>query len=134
MRFPGPPGKPLLYWDSKIDGDLGCILDFLGVVPGGKKYGQPRNHVRSNISAADRTALASALQLRSAANPGGGDVFMSYMGWADCRMCGEQLGTRDFFGHGFVWPEKADHYVLVHGVWTKECDDLLAVIRSRRTL
>jgi hypothetical protein len=54
---------------------------------------------------------------------------MSYMGWADCRMCGRRLGTRDFFGDGFVWPEMADHYVLDHKVWTPECDEMLAAVR-----
>jgi len=35
-------------------------------------------------------------------------------------------------GHGFVWPEKADHYVLVDDVWTAECDEMLAAIRRIR--
>ena len=122
-------GKPLLFWDEKVDGGLGQLLDFFGVVPGGRKYGQPKDHVRRDVPRVDREDLARALQLRSAANPTGGDVMMSYMGWADCRICAERLGTRDFFGHGFVWPEKADHYVIVHGVWTKECGELLAALR-----
>lgn len=123
-------GKPLLFWDEKVDGDLGQMLDFLGVVPGGRMYGQPRDHIRQDVSQIDRAELARALQLRSSTNPTGGDILMSYMGWADCRMCGEHLGTRDFFGHGFVWPEKADHYVLIHEVWTRECTELLAAVRS----
>ncbi len=125
-------GTPLLFWDDKVDGGLGQILDVLGVVPGGRKYGQPKDHVRDNVPRTDREELARALQIQSPTNPGGGDVLMSYMGWADCRICGERLGTRDLFGHGFVWPEKAEHYVLVHGVWTKECGEMLAAIRRRR--
>ena len=65
-------------------------------------------------------------------NPTGGDVLMGYMGRANCRICNQQLGSRDFFGHGFMWPELADHYVLVHKVWTKECDEMLAAVRSTR--
>jgi hypothetical protein len=99
------------------------------VVPGGRKYGQPKDHVRHDVPWEDRETVAKALQLRTTMNPIGGDILMSYMGWADCRMCKERLGTRDFFGHGFVWPEKADHYVRVHRVWTKECDDLLTAVR-----
>lgn len=57
---------------------------------------------------------------------------MSYLGWANCRICGERLGTRDLFGNGFVWPEGANHYVLIHKVWTKECDEMLAAIRRAR--
>ena len=128
-----PPGKKLLFWDE-LAGELQPLLDLLNVIPGGRRHGQPRDHVRRDVPRTDREALARALQLRSAAHPSGGDVLMGYMGWADCRICGERLGTRDFFGHGFVWPEKADHYVLVHDVWTPECSELLAVLRrsSRR--
>lgn len=126
------PGTPLLYWDEKVDGGLGQILDFLNVVPGGRKYGQPRDHVRQGVPKEDRDELARALQLQSVGNPIGGHVLMRYMGWANCRMCGERLGTRDFFGHGYVWPEMSDHYILVHDVWTKECDEMLAVVRQER--
>ncbi len=121
-------GKRLLFWDD-LHGNLQPLLDLLGIVPGGRKYGQPRDHIRSDVSRVDREELACALQIRSAANPIGGDVHMGYMGWADCRICGDRLGTRDFFGHGFVWPELADHYVLKHDVWTKECDEMLAAVR-----
>lgn len=123
------PGTPLLFWDEKVDGGLGALTDFFGVVPGGRKYGQPRDHVRQGVPKADREELARALQIRTAGNPMGGDVMMGYMGWADCRICGERLGTRDLFRHGFVWPENADHYVLVHDVWTKECDEMLVAVR-----
>jgi hypothetical protein len=127
-------GKKLLFWDEQA-GELQPLLDLLGVVPGGRKYGQPRDHVRHDVRRSDREALARALQLRSTTNPTGGDVGVSYMGWADCRMCEERLGTRDLFGNGFVWPEKAEHYVLVHGVWTRECDELLAAVqRAKRVL
>ena len=105
------------------------MLDFFGVVPGGRRYGQPKDHVRDDVPRADREELARALQLRSLENPTGGDVLMGYMGWADCRICGARLGTRDFFGHGFVWPEMADHYVLVHEVWTDACAEMLAIVR-----
>jgi hypothetical protein len=76
--------------------------------------------------------VARALQLRSPTNPTGGDVLTSYLGWADCRICGAQLGTRDFFGHGFIWPEKAEHYVLEHDVWTPECAELLSVLQRAK--
>jgi len=122
-------GKKLLFWDEQA-GALQPLLDLLGVVPGGKKYGQPRDHVRRDVPRLDREELASALQLRSPAAPKGGDVLMSYMGWADCRICGERLGTCDLFGNGFIWPEKAEHYVLRHDVWTKECSEMLAVLRK----
>ena len=133
---PGPtPGKQLLFWDEKVDGGLGKLLDFFGVVPGGRKYGQPHDHIRQGVPQADRDELARVLQLRTGTNMIGGDVLMSYYGWADCRICGDRLGTRDLFGHGFMWPELADHYVLVHNVWTPECDEMLAAVRraKRRT-
>jgi hypothetical protein len=132
MRDPGPAaGKRLLFWDE-LAGELQPLLDLLGVVPGGRKHGQPKDHVRQDIPWADREELGRALQLHSTMNPTGGDVLMSYMGWANCRICGEKLGTSDLFGHGFVWPERADHYVLIHKVWTKECDEMLAAVRRAR--
>jgi hypothetical protein len=132
-RDPGPAaGKRLLFWDDQGGAELQPLLDLLGVVPGGRKYGQPKDHVRQDVPWADREELGRALQLRTTMNPMGGDILMSYMGWADCRICGERLGTSDFFGHGFMWPEKADHYVLIHKVWTKECDEMLAAVRHAR--
>ena len=132
MRVPGPTaGKRILFWDDQA-GDLQPMLDLLGVVPGGRKHGQPRDHIRNDVPWADREEVGHALQLRTSMNPNGGDILMSYMGYANCRICGEQLGTSDYFGHGFVWSEKADHYVLVHKVWTKECDELLVAVRRAR--
>lgn len=124
-------GKRVLFWDEQA-GALQPILDALGVFAGGKHLGQPRDHVRHDVPWPDREEVAKALQLRSTMNPTGGDVLMGFMGWADCRICGERLGTRDFFGRGFVWPEKAEHYILAHHVWTSGCDELLAVVRRAR--
>jgi hypothetical protein len=123
------PGKKLLFWDEQIGGALQPLLDALHVTLRGSVYGQPKDHVRRNVPRADREQLARALQLRSSANPTGGEILMAYMGWADCRICGEKLGTRDFCGYGFVWPELADHYVLTHDVWTPECGELLAAVK-----
>lgn len=127
-ELPGT-GRRLLFWDEKVDGDFGRLLDFLGVVPGGRKYGQPKDHMPYDMPRTDREELARALQLRSLENPTGGDVLMGYMGHAACRICGVKLGTRDFFGHGFIWPERAEHYVLIHNVWTRECTEMLAMVR-----
>lgn len=133
-RDPGPAaGKRILFWDEQAGPHLQPLLDQLGVFAGvGRKHGQPRDHVRDDVPWTDRQDLGRALQERSTMNPAGGDVLMGYMGWADCRICGERLGTRDFFGHGFIWPEKADHYVLSHKVWTKDCDEMLAAVRRAR--
>jgi hypothetical protein len=46
------------------------------------------------------------------------------MGWASCRICGANLGSRDLTAFGFVWPEKAEHYIVAHDVWTPECTQL----------
>jgi hypothetical protein len=122
MRPPGLPttGTPLLFWDEQA-GELQPLLDMLGVVPGGRRYGQPREHVRHDVPRATLEELSRALRQ--------GNVLESYRGCAACRICGERLGSQDLFGHGFVWPAKAEHYVLVHDVWTKECDALLAALR-----
>jgi len=124
--------KPLLFWDDPIAGEgLQPLLDALGIALGHKR-GQPRDHVRHDVPPVDRLELMRALQPRSVTNPSGGDVLMAYMGWADCRICGKRLGTRDFHGHGFVWPELADHYIVHHQVWTPECAEMLAAVRRSR--
>lgn len=125
-------GKRLLFWDEQVKGPLQPLLNLLGVVPGGRKNGQPQDHVRHDVPWIDREELVRALQLRSTMNPAGGDVLMSYFGFANCRICDMQLGTRDLFGHGFIWPEGADHYVLNHKVWTPGCDEMLAAVRRAR--
>jgi hypothetical protein len=133
MHAPGPAQeKRLLFWDEPNEGLLGVVTRIFGVVTEARTRGQPRDHVRDDVPRIEREELARALQLRSPQNPTGGNVLTSYLGWADCRICGARLGTRDFFGHGFVWPEKADHYVLVHKVWTGECTDLLMELRHTR--
>lgn len=125
-------GKRILFWDEQA-GELQPLLDMLGVkLRGNERLGQPKDHVRLDVPWEDREEVAKALQLRSTMNPTGGDVLMGYLGWADCRICGERLGTRDCFGYGFVWPEKAEHYVLNHHVWTPGCDELLAAVRQTR--
>jgi hypothetical protein len=53
------------------------------------------------------------------------------MGWASCRICGAQLGSMDLTRFGFVWPEKAEHYVVAHDVWTPECSEILRRVLSR---
>jgi hypothetical protein len=117
-------GKKILFWDELPPDSIAPLLDALGVDLRDRQYGQPKDHVHRDIPRADREELATALAA--------GEILMGYMGWADCRICGVRLGTRDFFGHGFVWPEKAEHYVLVHHVWTPECYELLAALRRQK--
>ena len=122
--------KRLLFWDDAAGNGLQSLQPLLDMFS--RKRGQPRDHVRHDVPWPDREELSHALQLRSTMNPAGGDVLASYFGRATCRICGQELGTRDFFGHGFVWPEMADHYVLAHRVWTPECNEMLAVVRRAR--
>ncbi len=81
---------------------------------------RPIDHVRRDVPSAARDQLAFVLQNGRDAHP-----HMQAMGWASCRICGANLGSRDLCAFGFVWPEKADHYVTKHGVWTPECSQLL---------
>ena len=45
-----------------------------------------------------------------------GLVAAGYMGYAFCRMCGEQLGNLELTDGVFAWPEGLDHYLWSHGV------------------
>lgn len=47
-----------------------------------------------------------------------------YLGWAECRICGERLGTADMTAEGYQWPSRAEHYIIEHGVWTPKLDAL----------
>lgn len=88
----------------------------------GDRNGQlPHDFVRDDINRLARLAVADILR--------GGAVLDHYHGHANCRFtyCRTELGCKDLGAHGFVWPEMAEHYILVHGVWTPDCDTLLAI-------
>jgi hypothetical protein len=85
--------------------------------------GRPQDFVRPDIPNTARQIVAVALSAGRDAHP----EFQA-MGWANCRICRRQLGTRDLSGLGLTWPEGAEHYVLEHGVWTPGCSELLSRI------
>jgi hypothetical protein len=89
---------------------------------------KPQDHVRRDVPAWARQALALVLQRGADVHPG-----VQAKGWANCRICGAQLGSGDLTAFGHVWPEKAEHYILTHGVWTPGCEALLqAALRHGR--
>ena len=63
-----------------------------------------------------------------------GRPLQNYMGWADCRICELMLGTKDVGRFGFVWPEKAEHYVEEHGVWTPGLAAFVAQLKAAKAL
>ena len=103
--WPSPPAlRRMLYWGS---------------APGER----PHDHVRRDVPTLGRGQVTFVLQNGADAHPG-----IQAKGSANCRICGAQLGSGDLTAFGFVWPEKADHYVTAHGVWTPECDQLLHAV------
>lgn len=106
--WPSPPTlRRMLYWG-----------DALGE--------RPHDHVQHAVPDEQRRSVAFVLAHGKDAHPQ-----TQAMGWADCRICGTKLGSRDMTAFGFVWPEKAEHYLLAHHVWTLECAELLQeVLRS----
>lgn len=88
-------GRPIFFW---IDGE-----------------DEPRDHVR-RVPRVDRKALAEVLAA--------GRVLARYRGMARCRICGERLGSQTLGAHGFVWPQRAEHYVMVHSVWPPGATEL----------
>lgn len=92
---------PVMYWGDKV----------------GER---PQDFVDSRVPASRREALAFIFKNGIDAHPG-----VQAKGWASCRICGALLGSMDLARFGFVWPQKAEHYVLAHGVWTPECSALL---------
>ena len=84
---------------------------------------RPSSFVRPDIAAADRDRVVEALR--------SGVVVFAYLGFASCRICQTPLGTCDMLTHGMLYPQKAEHYLVEHSVWTPECDELLHRIRAR---
>jgi hypothetical protein len=127
-------GEKILFWrdesSDKFANALSAALPGFGAWLIQARGDSPKDFVRHDIPYEDRIAVARALEIQSTMNPGGGHHGISYMGWANCRICGEKLGTRDMFGYGFVWPERAEHYLLSHNVWTTGCDRLLVAVRK----
>lgn len=87
---------------------------------------RPQDFVHQGAPTWQRDALVFILQNGLDAHPG-----IQAKGWANCRLCGAQLGSMDLTRFGFVWPEKAEHYVVAHDVWTPECSELLKNALSR---
>ena len=110
VKHPGYPTPaslwPLLYWGSE---------------PGER----PQDYVDAFVPSWARKAVAFVLARGADAHPG-----IQALGWADCRICGAQLGSMDLTSFGHVWPEKADHYLVKHEVWTPECSELLLAVLS----
>jgi hypothetical protein len=105
--FPTPSHlRPLLYW--------------------GTDFGErPQDFVDARTLSWARDAIVFVLKNGVDAHPG-----IQAKGWAECRICGAQLGSMDLTRFGFVWPEKADHYLTEHEVWTPECGELLSAVLS----
>lgn len=85
---------------------------------------RPKDYVSGTARVAPGDVLTAIAVLRS------GEVFERWMGFAECRICGETLGTKDMTAFDFVWPEKAEHYIEVHGVWAPGLDHLVAAARQ----
>lgn len=39
-----------------------------------------------------------------------------YMGYSNCRICGQRNGTQTYYTDLFAWPEGYKHYIKEHGV------------------
>jgi hypothetical protein len=85
---------------------------------------RPQSHVNGTARVTPGDMLTAIAVLRA------GEVLERYLGYADCRICGQTLGTKDLTAFDFVWPEGAEHYIMVHGVWVPGMDELLAAVKS----
>jgi hypothetical protein len=78
---------------------------------------RPQDFVNKDIPLARRVEVANHLEQ--------GRKLNQYRGFAGCRICGERLGTYDKGDGVYVWPEKAEHYVLEHDVWLPEFNEMV---------
>jgi hypothetical protein len=60
-----------------------------------------------------------------------GTVFRHFSGRAECRICGDALGTQELTDGVWAWPDGLDHYVERHGVRLPE--DFVAAARAPET-
>lgn len=122
------PLRAILFWDKHDKGDY-----YAEVAPERDPFDW-----RRYIPAGRRQLVADFLD--------SGEQILGFMGYADCRICGDTLGTRDMGTDpskakwaglgvglaGLVWPEMASHYVLKHNVWTPEHEELYARLSWRK--
>lgn len=45
-----------------------------------------------------------------------GRAVAHFMGYSECRFCGELNGTSDYTDGTYIWPEGLGHYILKHDV------------------
>lgn len=131
-------GKRILYWSelpplTKKEGGPRFTNPAMQALATGIQAGleslgylgrNPQEWVIRTVDRESRELVGNALAQ--------GKVLMRFMGYAECRLCGRQLGSADLYGFGFIWPEKAEHYVLDHDVWTPECNELYAELLKRK--
>lgn len=101
------PYRAILFWGQHSQGDY-----YKEVAP----FREPKDYVRNDVPRFRRECVAEFLD--------SGEQILGYMGYADCRICGDTLGTRDMGRDGLVWPEMASHYIRKHQVWTPEHQEL----------
>lgn len=82
----------------------------LGYWLGPREPGWPdvRAFVDSNWNPDERAEVA--LHLRQ------GIVARRYMGFSECRLCGEAVGALELSDAVYIWPEGLAHYVEAHDV------------------
>jgi len=59
-----------------------------------------------------------------------GSLGRAWMGYSECRLCGQENGAGEFTDGWYVWPEGLVHYVKAHSV--KLPDEFLTHALARR--
>ena len=96
--------RPILYWKEVRDGSV--IKD------------GPDPHDFTNVAVDQRRCERVVYVIASAPS------VEAWRGWANCRICGAHLGSHDLAAFGFIFPEFSEHYLIKHGLWMPELDDL----------
>lgn len=86
------------------------ILQRIGYwrVPAHENWPEPLDLCDETWSASERDTIASYLH--------DGMIAKTWMGHAQCRLCGESIGSSDLTDGTFIWPEGLSHYVTEHAV------------------
>lgn len=107
-------GRRILFWADTPTIGIGAVVGLIATIFIGSPPRRPEDCINPYVPLRKRQQVAKLLAA--------GAPIEKYFGHAHCRICGVELGHCDLAGYGFIWPEKAEHYVLEHDVWTPELD------------
>ncbi len=86
------PPKFVGYWYSEHEPELPNVADFID----------------DAWAKEERDVIANYLKA--------GKLYIGWMGWSDCRVCGKMNGSTCLTDETYIWPSGFAHYITEHNV------------------